>query len=92
MAKEIVMVCIPCFAAPVLLFIWYKFIYPILQPILQRYFGDRWFALPQDANNCPVCPRTGKCDLKSTSNETNKEVNQELNQATSQETTSKKDD
>lgn len=57
------MVCIPCFAAPVILFIWYKFLYPIFRPILERYFGDR-FALPADPDHCPICPvgSKGKCD------------------------------
>lgn len=53
------MVCIPCFAAPVLLFIWYKFIYPLVRPILERYFGDR-FALPRDPDYCPICPMNSK--------------------------------
>lgn len=57
------MVCIPCFAAPVLLFIWYKFLYPLLRPLLERWFGDR-FAEPADPDYCPICPLNskGKCE------------------------------
>lgn len=58
------MICVPCFIAPVILFIWYKFIYPLVRPILERYFGDR-FAEPKDGS-CPVCPigSKGKCELQ----------------------------
>ena len=57
-------ICLPCIAAPVLLFIWYKFIYPLVRPILERYFGNR-FAEPKDGS-CPICPRNskGECDLQ----------------------------
>lgn len=48
------MVCIPCFIAPVVLFIWYKFIYPFLQPLINRWIGD--YQLPQPFANlsCPL--------------------------------------
>lgn len=85
------MVCIPCFAVPVLLFIWYKFFYPVLQPILQRYFGDRWFALPQDPANCPVCPRKGPCDLRDNKNTTDPTASSTAATSAGQES-SKKDD
>lgn len=72
------MVCIPCFAAPVLLFIWYKFLYPLFRPILERYFGDR-FALPADPDHCPICPigSKGKCDQATAVNEGEEEDSQE---------------
>lgn len=86
------MVCIPCFAVPVLLFVWYKFFYPVLQPILQRYFGDRWFALPQDPNNCPVCPRKGPCDLRDKNTADPNAPATTATSATTSQDTSKKDE
>lgn len=70
------MVCLPCIAAPVLLFIWYKFFYPLLRPILERYFGDR-FAEPKDGS-CPVCPRNskGKCELATATSTPEKTTNE----------------
>jgi len=48
------MVCISCFMAPLLLFIWYKFIYPLLQPIVSRIWNN--YQLPQPFANltCPL--------------------------------------
>lgn len=48
------MVCISCFIAPVVLFIWYKFIYPFVQPLIDRWIGN--YQLPQPFANlsCPL--------------------------------------
>jgi hypothetical protein len=48
------MVCIACFIAPVILFIYYKFIYPLLQPLIDRFIGN--YQLPQIFGNlsCPL--------------------------------------
>ena len=57
------MVCISCFIAPIVLFIWYKFIYPILQPLIDRWIGN--YQLPQPFANlsCPL-PEKRKSDNK----------------------------
>lgn len=54
------MVCISCFIAPVLLFIWYKFVYPVVQPLLDRFFGN--YQLPQPFANlsCPLPKKSVK--------------------------------
>lgn len=63
------MVCISCFIAPVLLFIWYKFVYPVVQPLLDRFFGN--YQLPQPFANLS-CPLPKK-SVKSCSSESGKQ-------------------
>ncbi len=60
------MVCISCFIAPVVLFIWYKFVYPFVQPLLDRFFGN--YQLPQPFANlaCPLPKKSVKsCSAES---------------------------
>ena len=59
------MVCISCFIAPLVLFIWYKFIYPLVQPLINRFLGD--YELPQPFANltCPI-PQKNKPKLEDT--------------------------
>lgn len=54
------MVCISCFIAPVVLFIWYKFIYPLVQPLIDRFIGN--YQLPQPFANlsCPLPKKPAK--------------------------------
>lgn len=33
------MVCVPCIFVPVFLFIWYRFLQPIFQPIFMRFYN-----------------------------------------------------
>ena len=70
------MVCISCFLAPVVLFIWYKFIYPVLQPLINRFFAG--YELPTPFQNlvCPM-PQKNKTDKK-------EDDNNETNSATEQ--------
>lgn len=63
------MVCISCFIAPVVLFIWYKFVYPVVQPLLDRFFGN--YQLPQPFANLS-CPLPKK-SVKSCSSENDKQ-------------------
>ena len=59
------MVCISCFIAPVVLFIWYKFVYPLVQPLLDRFFGN--YQLPQPFANlsCPLPKKSVKSSCSS---------------------------
>ena len=57
------MVCVSCFLAPVVLFIWYKFIYPILQPLINRFIGNYELPAPFQDLVCPM-PKKNKTDTK----------------------------
>jgi hypothetical protein len=76
------MVCISCIIAPLVLFIWYKFIYPILQPIIQRIWNN--YQLPQPFANltCPLPQKKNKCnnDSNKTSIDDNIDSNQQQNE------------
>lgn len=54
------MVCLNCFIAPLVLFIWYKFIYPYVQPLIDRFIGN--YRLPQPYANlsCPLPKKSVK--------------------------------
>ena len=65
------MVCISCFIAPVILFIWYKFIYPLVQPLIDRFIGN--YQLPQPFANlsCPLPKKTVKSGNETIQSEEN---------------------
>lgn len=48
------MVCISCFIAPLVLFIWYKFIYPFVQPLINRFIGNYELPTPFANLACPL--------------------------------------
>lgn len=89
------MVCISCFIAPVILFIWYKFVYPVVQPLLDRFFGN--YQLPQPFANlaCPLPKKSVKsCSSESKEKEKeddSKESTNESNEAASAGDDNKKD-
>lgn len=66
------MVCISCFIAPVVLFIWYKFVYPLVQPLLDRFIGNYKLPTPFENLSCPLPKKTVKCgdEKAKTENET----------------------
>jgi len=74
------MVCISCIIAPLVLFIWYKFIYPILQPLINRIWNN--YELPQPFANltCPIPQNKNKAsvDCKTTQNEVNQSQQNEV--------------
>lgn len=48
------MVCIPCIIAPVVLWIWFKFIQPLLQPIVSRIWQNYQLPTPFADLTCPM--------------------------------------
>ena len=70
------MVCVPCFVIPVVLWIFHRFVRPLVKPLLgERYdrFYDWWtdkllWFLPKsvkkDADGKPVAETNGRCPMK----------------------------
>ncbi|GFT91020.1 uncharacterized protein NPIL_15651 [Nephila pilipes] len=69
---EIIMVCIPCIIAPVLLFIWYKFIQPVVLKFWNPWAPQQTIKSSITDNNkndekTTTCPFAGKKEVIETS-------------------------
>ncbi|XP_054165285.1 UPF0729 protein C18orf32 homolog [Oppia nitens] len=53
------MVCIPCFIAPVLIFVWFKFIEPLLRPLVARIWDNYQLPNPFANLTCPMPQKPG---------------------------------
>ena len=65
------MVCISCFIAPVVIWLWFTFVQPLVQPIVNRIWGNYQLQAPFADLTCPIKKRPNQTgDLNEESNGT----------------------